>query len=738
MPGAGEVLGWAAGQLSDYGAQLAIGDAFALIGLGGTTDNSAVLADIESKLDTISSQLDVINDHLTEITSDLQALAVQLDVSTKQILVNTSEQQLRDVYGEVENRFGGRGYVSPDSVFSVLAMSKSASRAKRGAIAQAAGQFARQDQVEGYWSLIRRVQTPLTVRAGLTDPIIVQWATFLIAEMNSKPGRIDFESYARLFQNWFMEAVSHQLKAFSLVRFAAAKDADAAALARARMQPIMQRQCDLYLAQVDRLAMCVIRPAPSGPTREPRQQAAIPRGCESALLRADILCRSLTTTFEDHPHIKPAERVSGCYGRVLYRSSDLGDAKKPVIPAQIYSKLTTAYEWDSLQFSPTEPQPSNMTKLQKGYVEPFATLGSLSEFACVDWAPSSEPYAKLISPGRSSMRFARYYWPVPNYFKMSVPIAPGVVDYRQQTLMSRVQRLQIARRDGSKIGYYDLNELRFLPANPDGSYGQGQKPDPDNPLPIVVSWLDCWSSTAPGPRYTDAAGFSFDNFSWSGEPTMSTPRLTVTTTRYKHPLEFDAAPMLRYDQGDRGGGAPYVPSFSVIQQTVMQWRNDNLWDGDTRGGAGGNRAMLFTTDRDETGRMLLYLKANLKIDRMRPQSHIWCESWLDIVLDTDPGSSSAKLLYSSRQDINLHDDWTYVSKNKQVVLDYVDLGALKPSTKYVLKFIANMAASCDFNHALLNTVPRFPTTGIIQDQLTLEMIDFGLARPRGTGYKVIS
>jgi hypothetical protein len=129
----------------------------------------------------------------------LQSLAVQVDVSTKEILANASEGPLIQAYGDIEDTFGSCFAASPGAFFSLLHLPASSPRSGRTAVVSAANTFAA--NAGTYWNWIRKISNTLTMRAGLTDPVIKAWATFLISEMSKKIPRVDFPSYAGLLQS---------------------------------------------------------------------------------------------------------------------------------------------------------------------------------------------------------------------------------------------------------------------------------------------------------------------------------------------------------------------------------------------------------------------------------------------------------------------------------------------------------------------------------------------------------
>lgn len=739
MAGSGEIAAWAGEQLADAVAGQGIDMAFSYIGIG-TSDDDAQFDQINAKLDAIATQLDQVNTHLDEITTDLRSLSNQIDISTKQILAGISAQRLLRLYGSINRRFGSKGDESDSSLFSVLAIPRGAkSRIRDRANALAA------DQAK-IWGEIEGVQDTLTVRAAGSDALLEEWSTLLISQMHGQGGQAGYNSSAGLLQAWFMEAVSEQIKAFSIIKFGIGNNPANQSAARARMLQGMRKQCDLYVTCVERMALSVLRVPPSGRTDTFNHLARWPKGVEESLQRADILSRVLVEAFRARPGVCMAERVSGGYARLLLRPSDLAantPNKAPKYMGQVES------DWPSFG----DPGVSQ--------------LGPVTEFQGIDWSIGDNEFARLNSGPNSGLRFARYFWPVPSgwvtiryrgstVIKVVLPRDPATLR-PVLTHSSGPDGVLYSTRNDAYTGFFSIADLEPLAAGDPRIYGQ---PENGQIVAFVVTWTDTWSATSQGAIYPYPAPpaktwgeqllHGFVTIPTQGDGHMSFPEITGDTNP-PHLLQNDggASGILKRLQQGRPDYEPWKPSdpykfgefgdfpaLYVKMRTRFAWQSDNLWDGGFNTAHGGYEARLFTTSPGESGFIQVYLHGVLRITRIKGAGNIWMNSFLTLVFDTAGTQTSPQEIYNSDSIIDFQSAWTPTARQVEVKLDFIPITApLRPNTRYSLKVFANIKAATNYDHQFNGKSPRFSTTDSVEDLIQMNIHEVGICRVAGSGYR---
>jgi hypothetical protein len=758
---AGAIAEWAFDQLGANLFGTGFTSALTFLGLDGGSDVDTQLAAMNAKLDQILSKLDVIGAQLTNLSAQVDELLQDLDIGLKQAYASIAEQWLLTPYGFIDRKFGSRSTANSSNLYGLMHLPPTG---KRGV----------KDDLDAFialrpdlWNAIEQISDRLTVSPGSSDPLISQWATLVQAQAHARGPGASIDTCAGVFEGWFTDAVSHQLKAFAMILFTIGSDQAAQARARARFGAILRTECDLYVSGMERLALVWARTAPSGPGRW-METVVWPRGSALWLLRADVLARVLVGSVGARNSQWPIGRtLSGGYGRILMRPSSLDAAGRA--PDRI------------AMTPPSEPQaswPLTGTPAQ-------ATLGPLTEFQGIDWAGSKDGYAAL-KPGPSSrLRFARYYWPMPAGYR------GGEYSGSPLQFLAQSCRASVTYHGGP-------------PGNPNPTFGAGCKIDPplirpdaryilysltdlapistahdltfDTPtvffpsehtwkingktVLVVISLLDGWSSVSGGATFDTASPSAFqlsplthriefrkyyteypDDVSYSND--------AVTISRATdHPLAA------RPDQERLAAEALYKPDvFGTLVYTgsrkledqppslyprqddfltlttslVISWpqypyRNSTRYCDRTLD------VKLFKTAASERGSVLLYLKGKLSIRRANAQDGVQLATGVRIWIVDSTGAVNTQVFDSTSV-------FSIVGSNASgdavVLANYVPI-QLQPNVTYGLRVGWSTSGGFDYDQ----TRPNFHGPASFTDNIRLSISDLGVVRPAGTGYSV--
>ena len=394
MAAAGEIASWAMGELGDNLAQYAITSGLSFLGIEGGDDVDAKLDEMNGKLDQILSQMDVMNTKLDALSTSINELTSEVDIGLKESYAQISEARLSSVYGDIRRKFGSPRSAGFDNLFGLMHLPPGGKQAA----ASNAAPFLAAD----HWRDVNSINDALTVKVGSSETLLQKWATLIVSKLHDQGGGgVKFGSYAGVYEGWYTEAVSYQLKAFAIILFCVGSDKDKQNTARRRMLAMMQDQGAMYLDGLERMALACATVAPTGPTLA-IQRAKWAAGTHAWLLRGDVLTRSLNVSLTPGAGngVLQDNLLNGAYARVLLRPSDLKPGGAP--PDRIaFSKPRVLRNWT------TADKPGEVT------------LGTVTEFQGVDWEPSTSAFAKLKPPGKSGLRFARCFWPSPGNYQLS-------------------------------------------------------------------------------------------------------------------------------------------------------------------------------------------------------------------------------------------------------------------------------------------------------------------------------
>ena len=361
--GAGEVAGqiavWAAGQAGSFGAKYALTQAMSALGFDQSNGVNKKLDEINGKLDKVLDQLQVLNSRLDDLSRQITGLMNAIDINFRDLSAQIDQTSLKNDFALIDGYYGSRATASNANLFGLLRLSGDG-QVKTQAIENF---VANRDDVA---DALRRVHAQLTYGAGSSDPLIAKWATLLIAKMRAAGPNTSLETYARVLELWFVDAVSRQLRGGTVLLFCDGQDAASQEITRRESGSMIAKQCRLYLNAMERMALTWSRPAPSGPTFSVERVAWMP-GAAEWLLRADVFARALTLASEPPNEQDMAVRLSGCYGRVLMRASEVSaqrddvsltaftiedpDARRPVGPLLDWKEVSASISGRRARFA---------------------------------------------------------------------------------------------------------------------------------------------------------------------------------------------------------------------------------------------------------------------------------------------------------------------------------------------------------------------------------------------------
>ena len=714
---AGALAEWAGSKLGNQLGSMAIGQALGFLGLEPGQDVGSQLAAMNAKLDQILTDLDVLNAKVDQIAQSITQLTNNVDIGLKQAYAQITEATLVPIFGAIDTKFGSRVTASQSNLYGLLHLPS----AGTSGVITAGTAFLQNRQF--FWEKIHAIHYALTVQVGSSESLLQKWASLIVAKMHAKGRQAFLGGYASVHEAWFTQAIGYQLKAYAMVLFCAGTNSADLTTARQDMGSMIAQECAQYLDGLDRMALSLAQVALSGPTANPQKDVSWLPGTHEALLRGDVYARSLVTAFDGDAQTPQAKKLSGIYGRVVLRPSDLtADGQAPPRRAFVQYPPLANY-WPS-------PQTAGLV-----------TLGAASEFQSIDWTQSSSPFGALRAGASSGLRFGRYFWPTPAqpgpgqltfeplsylfYHWTDRPLrqAPGS-NVLQTNLRPQGRPGMPIYRPDAQVMLYSLSNLARI------ALKRGEPINFTFPLRntytvfgktalFVIAFLDGWSSPANGPTFIANAPPGNETRLFPPNDVLSCPSLTNTAAA-PHLLTFDTAP---FRQAVENRAAPPGPSILADVKATLRCN----WDSDPD--SGGNEITrrtastdyhmdLFTTGSSEAGTVQYYLRGQCKVLQGRRPLGMALTTTMQLALTCDKAGDV--LLFSGSQNSDIVGPF-----NLQ----------LMPNAKYRLSL--NFIASAQFNyHANSGKLFRaFDPRGDIQDTLEFILTEIGFVRPAGTGYQ---
>jgi hypothetical protein len=333
---ASSVAKWTAGNLASgvVGAAggMLFGKALDAIGLG-EPDLAKMLTDISNRLIGIENELRATKQLTEQILQELRELRVTMDQSFAAGPLKDAFTKIDTAYGTApalkaqKKRIQG-GKVSAPSLMELLnSLSKTETPARLKEYADA---FV--DAEQNVWQITTQIQAihnVLATRVGEASTVLEAWADGLILAVKS--GKLSLAAASRTLEGYFMQAIGKQVTAVSMHCFALGKETSRIDyFMKTDFGAKMRAQTDEYLRCIEKLVFSptTVKKVPSTFTMQ--QSGEFHADAESILLRADLICASLNLVSNTRKVNSLKEAISGAYGRVLARKSDMGaDGKGP-------------------------------------------------------------------------------------------------------------------------------------------------------------------------------------------------------------------------------------------------------------------------------------------------------------------------------------------------------------------------------------------------------------------------
>jgi hypothetical protein len=320
----------ASGVVGALGGML-FGKALDAIGLG-EPDLAKMLTDISNRLTGIENDIRATKQLTEQILQELRELRVSVDQSF-------AAGPLKDAFTKIDTAYGTpsalkaqkkriHGKVSAPSLMELLtSLSKTETPARLKEYADA---FVHAE--ENVWQITTQIQAihnVLATRVGEASTVLEAWADGLILAVTN--GKLSLVAASRTLEGYFMQAIGKQVTAVSMHCFALGKETSRIDyFMKTDFGAKMRAQTDEYLRCIEKLVFSSTKVKKVPSTFTMQQSGEFHVEAESILLRADLICASLNLVSNTRQVNSLKEAISGAYGRVLARKSDMGaDGKGP-------------------------------------------------------------------------------------------------------------------------------------------------------------------------------------------------------------------------------------------------------------------------------------------------------------------------------------------------------------------------------------------------------------------------
>ncbi len=727
---AGQLAKWSLGQVGGLVGGIVVSQASELLGIDRSGGVNSKLQEINSKLDQLLAEMQALNTRLDQLSDQIGGLQNVVDIGLKDAYAQIDQTTLKSAYATIDRYFGSDLTASNANLVGLLRPSNMA----RPGLPQAVADF--QEARAAVKNAVYQIHAQLTVSAGSSESLIQKWATLLIAKLHQKGPNASLEPSAQMLEAWFTAAVAQEMRAMAVLMFCDGSDSAKLAAAKQEIGGLIALQCSQYVDAMERMALVWARPAPSGPTRSPEHVYWMP-GTQEWLLRADVLARALTVSFQPPSGLPAGAAVSGCYGRVLQRGSH---GAAPQVSA-FFPYLPQFYEDKIIGAS------SNWPELKRPVA---ATLGRVSEFQSTDWADVSTDFAQLRPPAQTrGLQFARAYWPVTIPNSIQTWPAPSVLMVLQGWHFGGGEGSVFLRsvnpKDLPSFRPYDTGRAmvysltRLAPYVPRAGAVLGSLDsfiaDANEPLLTVFNFLDGWSALGPGPQFADSTLPSPSDVKFQGDDRVfkangdvvffSNRALSFSPPDWGKMLASNGViwdPEYHYFAQPIKAGAAFKPAWNWLVSTSS----------DDRSGMSGNSSIpFFATSAGESGSLLVYLSGTCDVRRPTSVHGVWLRTRLRLSISDDQGYS--QLLYDSLASLNT-DNWEGDSPQQAtlpVKVDFVPV-PLNENRRYSL--ILSFESAGDWNHSDSCHPDCYPRHGEMEDDLQLIINELGVVRSPASGY----
>lgn len=729
---AGQLASWVGSKIGNQIGSLAINSALGYLGLDSNGNTQGTLNEINAKLDAVLSDLDQLSIKVDQIAQSINQLADSVDIGLKQAYAAISDAQLVAPYGWIETRFGTRSGANTSNLYGLLHLPPSG----QSGVASAGTSFVQQRQQ--FLDKIHDIHYILTIQAGSSECLIQKWATLLVARLRARGSGMSVAGYAQVYEAWFTQAISYQIKAYLMLQFANGSNAERKRTSHADMYSILKDECGKYLDGLDRLVLSAVRCGPSGPQTDPLSKAIWAPGSQDWLLRGDVFTRALVTAFDGDTETIQAKKLSGVYGRIVLRPSDLtADGKAPARAAFAEYPGIRGY-W---------PQTNTAGE---------ATLGAITEFQGVDWIQTSDAFARLKSGPDSCLRFGRYFWPTPAHapdwerdfepfgylvnhwtsrpFGASNGITvatvrpqgrPGIPTYRQDAriMLFSVSNLSpVVLNRGTDVPFQFVNGMPVSTDSPDPFIVFGK------PSAFVINFLDGWSSTANGPLYSTNAPQGEQTLPLTGNSYFTWADVTVTKSQ-THLLSYDAGDVRQKVQ-TRSDLPAKSPCLTLKATTRCAWSTGPGDRNPDQNAFGAYTVPLFMTAANESGLMEVFCSGTLSSSPVKSVDGVTFGARVHLTVSNDKGDSF-ELISTDGGDFSAAEFLLGTAPGSPV--------PLRANARYTLSIKVETRAHFAYSRHVVGHMALmqadFAQPGEAQQQVEFKLNTFTLYRPAGSGYQ---
>jgi hypothetical protein len=295
------------------------------IGLG-EPNLAAMLTDISNRMIGIENDVRYIKQITEQILAELRELRVSMDQSFLEGPLKEAFAKINAAYGTPAPRRRAQGGVIAPSMMEITVLAKTKNATQMKPYLEAF-----QDASQSVWQVrnqIFLIHDVLAATTGHGTTVVEAWADGLILAVKNR--KLSLVAASRTLEGYFMQAVGKQVTAAAIHCFALGDDESRVNyFMKTEVGDKMRNQTNEYLRCIEKLVFSgtVIKKVPSNFTMQESEE--FNSDAEAILLRADLVCAALNLVSNERK-VSLKDAISGAYGRVLARKSDMGaDGKGP-------------------------------------------------------------------------------------------------------------------------------------------------------------------------------------------------------------------------------------------------------------------------------------------------------------------------------------------------------------------------------------------------------------------------
>lgn len=313
----------ASGIVSSIGG-MAFGKLLDAIGLG-EPDLAKMITDISNRLIGIENEIRQVKQLTETILAELRELRVSMDQSFLEGPLKIAFSKIAAAHGTPSRRSpGSSSAIVAPSMSEIMVLAKKKSKEEMKPYTEAF-----EDAEQNAWQIrdqIFLIHDVLATTTGHGTTVIEAWADGLILAVQT--GKLSLMAASRTLEGYFLQAIGKQVTAVAIHCFALGADESRIDyFMKTEVGEKMRNQTNEYLRCTEKLVFAgtVIKKVPSTFTMQ--ESGEFHTDAEAVFLRADLICAALNLVSNERK-VTLQESISGAYGRVLARKSDMGSAGK--------------------------------------------------------------------------------------------------------------------------------------------------------------------------------------------------------------------------------------------------------------------------------------------------------------------------------------------------------------------------------------------------------------------------